>query len=136
MREMRDCLVRLNRWYDGLDELARLSVGTAAMLPALGVAGPPWMGAAGLAWALAVFHVRERYVRGRAGCRHLTHHMRPCRDHADDPDPAACPDVLFVRGSDGCYGIPVRDGGSSYVRIRFCPFCGRPLRVDRPGGAG
>lgn len=25
------------------------------------------------------------------------------------------------------YGIPVHDGGSSYMTINFCPWCGKPL---------
>ncbi len=25
------------------------------------------------------------------------------------------------------YGIPIHDGGSSYIRINFCPWCGREL---------
>lgn len=38
------------------------------------------------------------------------------------------------------YGIPVRDGGSSMIRIRYCPWCGKPLPSslredgDRPVG--
>lgn len=26
------------------------------------------------------------------------------------------------------YGIPIHDGGSSYIRIRFCPWCGSKLK--------
>ncbi|MFA0961229.1 hypothetical protein AB9P05_05455 [Roseivirga sp. BDSF3-8] len=35
------------------------------------------------------------------------------------------PDVLVVYNSRfDEYGIPVRDGGESYVLINFCPWCG------------
>lgn len=29
---------------------------------------------------------------------------------------------------DGEYGVPVRDGGSSYLVIEYCPWCGRIVR--------
>lgn len=57
-------------------------------------------------------------------CRHLSEHMRPCAEHGGDP--WECPDVLFCKGERG-YGIPIRDGGNSYVRILYCPFCGKRL---------
>lgn len=38
-----------------------------------------------------------------------------------------CPDVTIVRTTIG-YGLPIRDGGDSYIRISFCPFCGKKLR--------
>jgi hypothetical protein len=41
-----------------------------------------------------------------------------------------CPDRLITRGTaDGSrgYGLIIHDGGSSYVRIRFCPWCGTPV---------
>jgi hypothetical protein len=50
----------------------------------------------------------------------VEHH---CEHHAD---PVDCPDALVGRfGRD--YGIRVHDGGSSYVTIRFCPWCGSSL---------
>jgi hypothetical protein len=37
-----------------------------------------------------------------------------------------CPDALIktVRGG---YGLIVHDGGSSVIKIRFCPWCGSKL---------
>jgi len=48
-----------------------------------------------------------------------------CEVHTD---PQECPDVL-VRyvGRYNEYGLPVRDGGESYVVISFCPWCGTRL---------
>ena len=42
--------------------------------------------------------------------------------------PEDCPDVLIVRGaSSRDYGIRIHDGGSSMVRINYCPWCGVAL---------
>jgi hypothetical protein len=53
------------------------------------------------------------------------------------PDPRDCPDQLLLYipggggGSDGGeYGLPVRDGGSAYVAIAFCPWCGSRVSPD------
>lgn len=40
-----------------------------------------------------------------------------------------CPVALVVRWSDGTYGLPVRDGGSSIVEIACCPWCGTALAL-------
>ncbi len=47
-------------------------------------------------------------------------------------DPQADPDVpvLYYKKSK-CYGIPVRDGGSSFLRIANCPWCGMSLETNR-----
>ena len=37
-----------------------------------------------------------------------------------------CPDALIGPAGDG-YGIYVHDGGSSVIRIRYCPWCGTKL---------
>ena len=44
-------------------------------------------------------------------------------------DPWQDPDILIVKTSSG-YGIPVRDGGTSWVTIHFCPWCGAGLEID------
>lgn len=47
-----------------------------------------------------------------------------CQQHKDNP--INCPDtVIYYYGSD--YGLPIRDGGSSYIKIDYCPFCGKKL---------
>ncbi|MFN7913447.1 MAG: DUF6980 family protein [Bacteroidota bacterium] len=25
------------------------------------------------------------------------------------------------------YGIPIHDGGYSFIKIKFCPWCGKPI---------
>jgi len=44
-----------------------------------------------------------------------------CEQH---PDPFDCPDNLFYRNTLGEFGIIVHDGGPSYIKINYCPFCG------------
>jgi hypothetical protein len=45
-------------------------------------------------------------------------------DPQDDPDVP----VLYYKKAK-CYGIPVRDGGSSFLRIANCPWCGTSLEA-------
>jgi hypothetical protein len=50
---------------------------------------------------------------------------RKCDQH---PDPFDCPDCLiFFSPARKRYGIIVHDGGSSFVAIRYCPWCGARL---------
>lgn len=43
-------------------------------------------------------------------------------------DPFDCPDALVhVSPGTGSYGLIVHDGGSSWIGIRFCPWCGTRL---------
>ena len=57
-------------------------------------------------------------------CRDMEHHAElTCPDH---PDPADCGDIV-VRKYPESYGIPVHDGGSSYITINYCPWCGQCL---------
>jgi hypothetical protein len=47
-----------------------------------------------------------------------------CDQH---PDPLECPDILiYYNPRHDEYALPVRDGGPSYVPIRYCPWCGVP----------
>lgn len=48
-----------------------------------------------------------------------------CTEHED---PFACADGLMVYNDVfGEYGLPVHDGGASYVVIAHCPWCGAAL---------
>lgn len=47
-----------------------------------------------------------------------------CVDH----EPGHCPDaVVTVHHSPCTFGIRVNDGGSSYLVINYCPWCGKRL---------
>jgi ribosomal protein S27AE len=46
-------------------------------------------------------------------------------DHKDRFD---CPDCLIHYGEKtGEYGIIIHDGGTSFLTIQFCPWCGKEL---------
>lgn len=42
--------------------------------------------------------------------------------------PQACPDVLVVWSPRQGAGLPVRDGGTSFVIINHCPWCGSNIK--------
>jgi len=46
-----------------------------------------------------------------------------CDDHSNVFE---CPDALITKSRDE-YGLIVHDGGSSYVAISHCPWCGTKL---------
>lgn len=55
--------------------------------------------------------------------------------------PFECPDWLVLYDEDDdTYGIVIHDGGTSCVRIRYCPWCGKALPTgpedDKPEPAG
>ena len=59
----------------------------------------------------------------------LKHLSWKCADHASLTD---CPDALVGRfGKNEDYGLFIHDGGSSYVAIAYCPWCGTRLRTER-----
>lgn len=48
-----------------------------------------------------------------------------CEKH---PNRFDCPDCLIHYSSTSCeYGIIIHDGGSAFVHIQFCPWCGTRL---------
>ena len=54
--------------------------------------------------------------------------MKKCEEHDDR---FACPDTLvtFSRKLNK-YGLIVHDGGSGWIEIMFCPWCGTLLRSE------
>ncbi|MGW3351199.1 DUF6980 family protein [Nonomuraea rubra] len=54
-----------------------------------------------------------------------THLEHECDLH---PDPFDCPDAVVVHSAaHRSYGLPIHDGGSSSIAIRYCPWCGARL---------
>jgi hypothetical protein len=50
---------------------------------------------------------------------------------AQHPTPENCPDnLIFYSASNKTYGIRIHDGGSSYIEINHCPWCGEALNPD------
>ncbi|HTJ74835.1 MAG TPA: hypothetical protein VL337_05675 [Acidimicrobiales bacterium] len=61
---------------------------------------------------------------------HCCARMRQSVEHqcAAHPDPQDCPDHLVTYVAKFReYGLVVHDGGSAYVRIDYCPWCGSRL---------
>ena len=50
-------------------------------------------------------------------------HLCPQHDNPFD-----CPDAIIYRATLGRqYGIIIHDGGGSFIKINYCPFCGKKL---------
>ncbi len=58
--------------------------------------------------------------------------LRARAEHTCDlhPDRWDCPDCLVTRSSRGTFGLMIHDGGTSSIRIAFCPWCGARLPTD------
>ena len=53
---------------------------------------------------------------------HLSYH---CEEH---PNAFECPDKLIYYSEEAkIYGFIIHDGGSSFIAILFCPWCGAEL---------
>lgn len=64
-------------------------------------------------------------VSDAACCDALEYHRTlTCPQHTD---PFECPDVVITRLSNGSHGLPIHDGGASFIEIEYCPWCGTPL---------
>ncbi|MEA2825622.1 MAG: hypothetical protein QOG43_61 [Actinomycetota bacterium] len=69
----------------------------------------------------------------RGGLRHCCDLMRSnveqsCEQH---PDPSDCPDNLIAYVAKFReYGLIIHDGGSSFIRIAHCPWCGTKLPLS------
>lgn len=50
------------------------------------------------------------------------------KEHLDSSDEVDNPDVIIKYSSKfDEYGIPIYDGGTSYILIHYCPWCGTKL---------
>lgn len=59
-------------------------------------------------------------------CIDLAEHLDfQCHLHQD---PLDCVDAVVFRDGSGRIGLPIHDGGSSYIAIRHCPWCGSRLK--------
>jgi hypothetical protein len=77
----------------------------------------------GLAWG----HASERI---KHCCENMTMALDlVCGQH---DDPWECPDVAVVYNEPfDEYGVPIRDGGMSYLLIQHCPWCGVRLPASQ-----
>jgi hypothetical protein len=51
----------------------------------------------------------------------------PDTDTIHGGDPLDCADRLVERTKSGEYGLLIHDGGSSYIVIEYCAWCGRHI---------
>jgi hypothetical protein len=64
-------------------------------------------------------------------CEMMTFQLnQQCSQHADVFD---CPDVLIFHSQQNkTYGLIVHDGGTSYIEIAYCPWCGINVSTFQP----
>lgn len=55
----------------------------------------------------------------------LAHSAIACEEH---DDPRDCSDVLVIHSEQHGPGLPIRDGGPSFVTIMYCPWYGKRIR--------
>lgn len=68
-------------------------------------------------------------------CDYFHHHVNNwCHNEKTCPGgPLSCPDCVLVQTGPTNYGLPIHDGGGSYISISFCPWCGtRLIDPDTP----
>jgi hypothetical protein len=76
-------------------------------------------------------HAIEKYMS--ATKNHCCEPMQSAVTHQCDKHPSVfdCPDALIYYSSPfDKYGLIVHDGGSSYITISYCPWCGASLTSD------
>lgn len=73
--------------------------------------------------------IRERppLRSGEVCCSMMRANIEDQCDWRDGAHPyGQCPDQVVVKKDHG-YGLPIQDGGGSYIEIRYCPWCARKL---------
>lgn len=77
-------------------------------------------------WMPLDYPWRPHSARVRHCCSEMNTALRHvCDQHSD---PFSCPDTPVVfHEVFGEYGLPIRDGGASYLIISNCPWCGAEL---------
>jgi hypothetical protein len=76
--------------------------------------------------------LEEEMSAGQHCCGRMEEALRfDCSQHADVFE---CPDSLvYYSGRSNEYGLIVHDGGTSYIVIRHCPWCGATLPESKRG---
>ena len=77
-------------------------------------------------WMPLDFAWRRPSAEAKHCCAEMTSALVfDCDQHAD---PFDCADTVLVYNEPfGEYGIPIRDGGASYLIVSHCPWCGAKL---------
>ncbi len=76
--------------------------------------------------------LEEKMGAGQHCCERMEAALRfECTAHADAFE---CPDSLvYYSGRSDEYGLIVHDGGTSYIVIGYCPWCGAKLPESQRG---
>lgn len=69
-------------------------------------------------------------ITGKHCCETMTYWANyKCTEHQDI---FACPDnIIYFSARPLAFGIIVHDGGSSYINIDHCPWCGSSLKKKK-----
>jgi hypothetical protein len=57
---------------------------------------------------------------------HLVEHFKS-QSNLKDIKEINYDEIIVLDKTRNSYGIPIHDGGTSYVKIRYCPWCGKKL---------
>ncbi|WP_080516697.1 DUF6980 family protein [Teredinibacter turnerae] len=76
-------------------------------------------------WDLNISIEKRGFSSKNFPCVHIAYHVTA--GLADNIDPWDDPDIVLVKTSHG-YGIPIRDGGSSMIKVENCPWCGIKIK--------
>jgi hypothetical protein len=55
------------------------------------------------------------------------HATRKCDSERRHDDRLDCPDTVIHQYASGSFGIPIHDGGHSFITVSYCPWCGATL---------
>lgn len=58
---------------------------------------------------------------------HLIEFYKEKQELIDNPDYVNYDSIIMFDKTSNLFGIPIHDGGSSYIKINFCPWCGKSL---------
>lgn len=61
---------------------------------------------------------------------HLLEYIREKEVLKGDPEYINYDAIVSWDKSQRLYGIPIHDGGNSYIKIRYCPWCGKNIDND------
>ena len=80
-------------------------------------------------WVLIQEMEKDGFDYSSYCCVTMAHHIY---DSIDDDGEIKYDDhdIIINKWKDGTFGIPIHDGGSSIVKINFCPWCGENLKND------
>lgn len=72
----------------------------------------------------------EKSIAAKHCCERMEYDLNQKCDH--HPIRTDCPDMLiYLNNKNNEYGLIIHDGGSSYIKINYCPWCGASLNLSK-----